>query len=198
MCFPMRGISHFADLVFRNAANFAQRGGVILGTGWHADNCTVEVNNAGGMSLNGDNILVDHCTAAIQRILRHQRSAAIITPFRIASFAEITGKDFRRTGKGAAGNSAEHNHLRVIRHTSYENTGPGLWLDIDNRDYSIMDSTFYGNHGFDADWQGSGICLEINPGPGVVTNNIIYSNTGGGNSAGGERTHLRHRQYTGG
>ncbi|HEY1922708.1 MAG TPA: right-handed parallel beta-helix repeat-containing protein, partial [Tepidisphaeraceae bacterium] len=82
--------------------------------------------------------------------------------------------------EGGGGKFYRSNHLHIIRHLSYENTGPGLWLDTDNLNYSITDSIFYGNHGLDDDRQGCGIYLEINPGPGIASNNICYSNTGGG------------------
>jgi hypothetical protein len=52
------------DLIFRNAANFAQRGGEILGTGWQAHNCTVEFNNAGAnRSSNAAGTSVSSCAA---------------------------------------------------------------------------------------------------------------------------------------
>jgi parallel beta-helix repeat protein len=166
-------------LVFRDAANFAQRGGVILGNSWQADHCTVEDNNAGGMSLNGDNILVDHC------VLQYNGFCGISGSGDNNTIQDCIVRGNNRKGfppdwEGGGGKFTNTNHLRVIRHTSYENTGPGIWLDIDNTDYSITDSTIYGNHGLNADWEGSGICLEISPGPGVISNNNIYSNTGAG------------------
>ena len=166
-------------LVFSDAANFAQRGGVILGTGWQAHDCTVENNNAGGMSLNGDNILVDHC------ILQYNGFCGISGGGDNNTIQDCIVRGNNRKGfppdwEGGGGKFSRTNHLRIIRHLSYENTGPGLWLDTDNINYSITDSIFYGNHGLDSDRQGCGIYLEINPGPGVVSNNICYSNTGGG------------------
>ena len=94
-------------LVFRDAANFAQRGGVILGRGWHADHCTVEGNNAGGMSLNGDDIRRGPLHRSIQRVLRDQRIGGQQHYFRTASFGGTTGRDFRRRGK-AEGEIHEH------------------------------------------------------------------------------------------
>jgi parallel beta-helix repeat protein len=166
-------------LVFRDAANFAQRGGVILGADWHADHCTVEGNNAGGMTLNGDNILVEHC------IVQYNGFSGIGGSGDNNTITDCIVRGNNRKGfppgwEGGGGKFTNTHHLRIIRHTSYENTGPGIWLDVDNADYSITDSTFYGNRGLSADWEGSGICLEISPGPGVMSNNNIYSNTGAG------------------
>jgi parallel beta-helix repeat protein len=167
------------DLVFRDASNFAQRGGVILGTGWEAHNCTVEYNNAGGMSLDGDNILVDHCTLQYNGFCGLSGGGNNNT-IQDCIVRGNNWKGFPPDWEGGGGKFCRTNHLRIIRHLSYENTGPGLWLDTDNLNYSITDSIFYGNHGLDDDRQGCGIYLEINPGPGVVRDNICYSNTGGG------------------
>jgi parallel beta-helix repeat protein len=166
-------------LVFRDTANFAQRGGMILGTGWHALNCIVEGDNAGGMSLNGDHILVDHCTLQFNGFCGLSGSGN----FNTIQDCIVRGnnwKGFPPSWEGGGGKFCQTDHLTVTRHQSYDNTGPGLWLDIDNTNYSITNSIFHGNHGLAADWEGSGICLEISPGPGVVTGNTIYSNTGAG------------------
>ncbi len=166
-------------LVLRDAANFAQRGGVILGTGWQAINCTIEDDNAGGLSLNGDNILVDHCTAQYNGFCGISGSGDNNT-LQDCIVRGNNRKGFPPDWEGGGGKFMGTNHLRIIHHLSCDNTGPGLWLDTDNINYSITDSVFCGNHGLDDDRQGCGIYLEINPGPGVASNNICYSNTGGG------------------
>ncbi|HEX4055230.1 MAG TPA: right-handed parallel beta-helix repeat-containing protein [Tepidisphaeraceae bacterium] len=166
-------------LILQDAANFAQRGGVILGTGWQAINCTVENNNAGGLSLNGDDILVDHCIAQYNGFCGISGSGNNNT-LQDCIVRGNNRKGFLPDWEGGGGKFLKTNHLRIIRHVSCDNTGPGLWLDTDNINYSITDSVFYGNHGLNDDRQGCGIYLEIDPGPGVVSNNICYSNTGGG------------------
>jgi parallel beta-helix repeat protein len=166
-------------LMMRDAANFAQRGGVILGTGWHADHCTVEDDNAGGMILNGNDILVDHCIAQYNGFCGISGSGDN-NALQDCIVRGNNRKGFGPAWDGGGGKFANTHHLRVIRHTSYENMGPGIWLDGENYDYSITDSTFYGNRGLNDDREGSGICLENSPGPGVVSNNNIYSNTGAG------------------
>jgi parallel beta-helix repeat protein len=166
-------------LTFRNAANFAQRGGVILGTGWQAHDCVVEYNNAGGMSLDGDDILVDRCTLQYNGFCGISGGGNNNT-IQDCIVRENNSKGFPPDWEGGGGKFCRTNHLRILRHLSCENTGPGLWLDTDNLNYSISDSVFFGNHGLDDDRQGCGIYLEVNPGPGVVSNNVSYSNTGGG------------------
>jgi parallel beta-helix repeat protein len=131
------------------------------------------------MTLNGDNILVEHC------IVQYNGFSGIGGSGDNNTITDCIVRGNNRKGfppgwEGGGGKFTNTHHLRIIRHTSYENTGPGIWLDVDNADYSITDSTFYGNRGLSADWEGSGICLEISPGPGVMSNNNIYSNTGAG------------------
>jgi len=184
---PLEQNNNFSDvryitlrgLTFRDTANFAQRGGMILGTGWHADHCIVEGDNAGGMSLNGDHILVDHCTLQFNGFCGLSGSGN----FNTIQDCIVRGnnwKGFPPSWEGGGGKFCQTDHLTVTRHQSYDNTGPGLWLDIDNTNYSITNSIFHGNHGLAADWEGSGIDLEIGHGPGLVERNIIYSNTGAG------------------
>lgn len=55
-----------------------------------------------------------------------------------------------------------------IRHVSYNNTGPGLWLDIENYDNVIRDSYIYGN-------DGAGIFLEYKTTGTLVTNNLVVA-----------------------
>jgi parallel beta-helix repeat protein len=184
---PLEKDNVFADaryitlrgLVMRNAANFAQRGGCILGSGWRAERCAVEGDSAGGISLDGDDIVVDHCVAQFNGFCGISGSGNNNT-LEDCIVRQNNRKGFPPDWEGGGGKFTNTTGLRVIRHLSCENVGPGLWLDIDNRNYSIVDSIFYGNRGLTADWQGSGICLEIDPGPGVVKNNLIYSNTGAG------------------
>ena len=50
-------------IVFRRAANFAQRGGVSLSTGWRLEDCVVEENNGGGIKIEGSDVVVLRVTA---------------------------------------------------------------------------------------------------------------------------------------
>jgi parallel beta-helix repeat protein len=72
------------------------------------------------------------------------------------------------------------NHMTVDNLTSADNTGEGIWFDTRVRNYVIRNSKFYGNHGLTNDYEGIGIFLECDEGPGLLENNIIYSNTGAG------------------
>jgi parallel beta-helix repeat protein len=166
-------------LTFRDAGNFAQRGGVVLGSHWRAENCVVENDNAGGMSLAGNDIVVQKCTAQFNGFCGISGEGNNDT-LQDCVVCGNNRKGFPPDWEGGGGKFCRTDHLKVIHHTSYDNTGPGLWLDIDNTNYSITDSVFYGNRGLDADWEGIGIFIEISGGPGVIQRNVCYSNTGAG------------------
>jgi hypothetical protein len=166
-------------LVFRDAGNFAQRGGVVLGSHWRAEDCTIENNNAGGLSLVGNDILVLRCTAQFNGFCGISGEGNNDT-LQDCIVRGNNHKGFPPDWEGGGGKFCRTDHLKIIHHLSYDNTGPGLWLDIDNTNYSITDSVFYGNRGLDADWEGIGLFIEISPGPGAIQRNVSYSNTGAG------------------
>lgn len=61
---------------------------------------------------------------------------------------------------------------------SYENWGPGLWLDYANAKYTIRNSYFHDNR-YKGTGQspGRGLHLEVDWSPGLVENNVFYHNT---------------------
>jgi hypothetical protein len=74
---------------------------------------------------------------------------------------------------------------------SYENNGPGLWLDTRNSDFVIRNSYLHDNRGVaGVASRGRGLFIEINWAKGLVEHNVIVGNSGAGitiaNSAGVE------------
>ncbi len=166
-------------IVFRYAANFAQRGGVILGTGWYAQDCIVECNNAGGMLLHGDNITVQRVTCQYNGFTGIGGTGSNLL-VEDCTIHDNNRKGFPISWDGGGGKFTHTDHLQVVHHRSYDNTGPGIWLDGTNTNYSIRDSAFIGNHGLRADWEGIGIFVEISPGPGLISGNMASGNSGSG------------------
>ncbi len=70
---------------------------------------------------------------------------------------------------------------------SYDNNGIGFWLDYNNIDFTVKNSTFFGNHAgmahrnftdgglSDQSWAGIGLSIEVSQ-SGVIKNNVSYSN----------------------
>ncbi|MDQ4143987.1 MAG: right-handed parallel beta-helix repeat-containing protein [Actinomycetota bacterium] len=61
---------------------------------------------------------------------------------------------------------------------SFENLGPGLWLDASNAGFRIRNSYFHDNRGVNEDWEGFGVNLECDSSFGVVENNVFHNNSG--------------------
>jgi len=63
---------------------------------------------------------------------------------------------------------------------SYENFGPGLWLNTRNSDFTIRNSYFHDNRPVpgSTDEAGKGVIVEGNWAPGLIENNVFMSNGG--------------------
>ena len=165
-------------LVFRYAANFAQRGGVRTDTGWRLEDCTVEWNNAGAVNVMGDHAVLLRVTVQDNGFSGIGGGGKDIL-IKDCVVRRNNRKGFPVGWDGGGGKFCGTDGLRIEGHTSYGNTGPGIWLDWDNTRFSISGCTVYGNHGLSADWEGLGIFIEAS-GPGRIAGNVVYSNTGAG------------------
>jgi hypothetical protein len=64
---------------------------------------------------------------------------------------------------------------------SYENNGPGLWLDTRNTDFVIRNSYFHDNRPVAGEGsRGRGLFIEINWATGLIERNVIVGNSGAG------------------
>jgi parallel beta-helix repeat protein len=165
-------------LVFRYAANFAQRGGVRTDTGWRIEDCTVEWNNAGAVNVMGDHAVLLRVTVQDNGFSGIGGGGKDIL-IKDCVVRRNNRKGFPVGWDGGGGKFVGTDGLRIEGHTSYGNTGPGIWLDWDNTRFSISGCTVYANYGLTADWEGLGIFIEAS-GPGRVAGNVVYSNTGAG------------------
>jgi hypothetical protein len=167
-------------LTLRHAANFPQRGGLVTGSDWQILDCLVDGNSSGGLNLRGDRV-------TLQRVISRRNGFAGISGVDMTDVLiencqsyENNQRGFNPGNDGGGGKFLKTRNLRVIGLKSHHNTGPGLWLDYENRDYLIEKCEIYANRGNTMNWEGGGIDSEINPGPGIIRNNLIYSNTGPG------------------
>jgi parallel beta-helix repeat protein len=93
-------------------------------------------------------------------------------------------------GNAGASKFLYSQHMRVRRVISYDNFGPGWWMDWDNSDYLIEGCTIFANHAghalengqklVDQPWAAAGIWSEGNSGHGEILNNVIFSNVAAG------------------
>ncbi|OPZ17156.1 MAG: hypothetical protein BWZ10_01258 [candidate division BRC1 bacterium ADurb.BinA364] len=178
---PTTPIGHIVvkGLVFRYAANFPQTGMVTADDGWLLEDCLFEWANGQGLIVRGDGASVVRCEARDNGYMGiggggkgHRMKNCVI--------ARNNWKGVNVSWAGGGGKWAHTDGLTIEGLISHDNTGHGLWLDIENKNYTVSGCRIYGNHGLARDSQGAGIFIEISPGPGVIRDNICYSNTGGG------------------
>jgi parallel beta-helix repeat protein len=167
------------DLRFDAAANFAQRGMVRAGDGWRVVRCVFANANGAGLQVRGKGVTLDHVIAEDNGQLGLAIQGQDIT---IADtiLRRNNWKGFSPAGEAGGAKLVRTTGVHVTSLESYENVGPGLWFDWDNRDFEITDSRIHHNRGLKESWEGTGLFIEACPGPGLIEGNDIYGNTGGG------------------
>ena len=182
-------------LVFQNTGEADNQATVIPAKGWRIEDCLFQ-NVGNGIFIRGEEGNVDDIT--IERtVFEDTRGNAIWASGRAGDdnneeylmqnllLRDVIIRRSNHAGYDPSDTTGAQkiflsNNTRIENLTSYDNVGSGVWLDYENSNYSVVNSTLFGNHGLTEDWQGPGIWTEINPGPGVVTDNLIFSNTGPG------------------
>ena len=169
------------------------RAAVMPSKGWRIEDCLFQ-NTGGGVFARGDEGNVDDI-AISRTVFENVKENSIAAngsnfdgqPEYIMQNFSLTDSIIRR------GNQAGHdpggttgaqkillsNKTQIQNLTSYDNVGTGVWFDYQNVDFTVNNSSVFGNHGLTDDWQGTGIWSEVNP-SGVISNNLVYSNTGSG------------------
>ncbi len=119
--------------------------GITIGTGMQVINNRVVRNGQLGISGIGDDVLVQNNEIAFNNYANYDPGW------------EAGGTKFVKT-----------NHLRVIGNSVFNNTGPGLWTDIDNINVTYADNVVVGN-------ASAGIFHEISY-DAVIQNNVVKFN----------------------
>jgi len=159
---------HLKNVSIRYAANHAQRGALyVSGDGWHIENVTVEWTNGNGASMGGRSLYVKDF------ISRYNGQMGMGGSPQGGFLADVKLLDNNRKGysSGWEAGGMKFAHARDTVLSGVEagrNDGPGIWLDIDNRDCVIRQCVCYDN-------TGHGIFVEIS-GAIIVTNNLCYDN----------------------
>lgn len=163
-------------------------------TGWTYEDCLFDAAGRWGLDIRGDSVTVIRST--FQNHYQHAFTAwgptSGATGPNDPKFVGI--RDLRIIDVVVRGNYtsnetiAPHLSSRVVKllgtrgalidnMESYENWGPGLWLDYANTGYTIRNSYFHDNR-FKGQGHspGRGLHLEVNWAPGLVDNNVFYHN----------------------
>ncbi len=165
-------------LIFRHAANFAQRWAVKTGDGWRMEDCLVEKCNAGGMGVGGTGATLLRVTSQDNGQLGLGGSKNINSTLEECISQRNNYKGFSAGNEAGGGKFSASDGLRVLNCIYRDNNGIGLWLDFKNKNYLISGGKYTGNHYEKPAYMGAGIMIEISDGPGKIENAWFAGNTG--------------------
>jgi len=160
-----------SGISFEQFATPSQLGAVtVTGTNWEIDNCMFRDNHASGLHLSGSHNTKVHHNAMIangQAGMTHHRSNNTEITYNNFTYNNTAGyyaRDWESAGfKATYSAGVKFQYNEVIN-----NTGVGVWFDIDNTDYLVTDNTVDGNFS-------CGIRLEISF-SGEVARNVVTRN----------------------
>ena len=198
----------FKGITIRHAANGPQnyQAAVRTGDGWRMEDVIVEKVDGTAISAMGSNVVLLRVTAQdngvagigsdgavnllIKDSISRRNNRGMVDPIwknqtsiggwpaaRLVNGLWHMHPDFEAGGgKHWMSNGVTLDNVQV-----YDNIGPGIWFDWNNKNVTVRNSGVYGNRGLDQSYQGPGIRIELQKdGPALIENNILRDNTGGG------------------
>lgn len=200
----VRGIV-FAHTAFRGWSGYNDFPNTVrAGHGWRVEDCVLRDNmglsfgNGGGEDSNDVTLLrtiFEECNSGgagasgdgSAHPPRYLQGARIIN----CIFRRNNPKNLDPGGYNGANKFLWHNGLVMDGVISYDNNGSGTWFDYGSTNFTVRNCTFFGNHagyflgldgkpGGSAPWSAVGFWSEANPGPGLIENNVCYSNLASG------------------
>jgi hypothetical protein len=148
--------------------------------GWHIDQMSFGGCGHNGINIRAHRVIVENST--FQDLIGHAIVAAgghniIIRHNRIR---RINSAGIYSPTNSAVTKFLHTDSLLIEDNRSEDNVGAGFWLDSKNTNYTVRRNVVQNNRGKTETWQGPGIWIEINPGPGVIEYNSISGNSGAG------------------
>ncbi|OZC03046.1 right-handed parallel beta-helix repeat-containing protein [Rubricoccus marinus] len=160
------GYFHLQGLTFRHASNLAQKGAVCAGSrGSIMDRVRVEWTNGRGIDGSG----VDHVFRRSTADYNGQMGWGASCTNCLWVDTQAVGnnwKGYDMFWEAGGGKWTRTRGTVIRRHTSRDNDGPGIWLDIDNADNTVEASTSTGD-------LGAGIMLEFETVRTLVQHNVV-------------------------
>jgi hypothetical protein len=175
-------IQNFASTGYQN-----EQAAIRTNTGWQLNNLTVQDCSGTGIGVFGNDVSLTNVISQDNGSNGIGGSGATnVTLTDCMSLANNTGALFAAhdpTDEGGGGKWTECDGLTFIRYHGDDNCGPGLWLDFENKNVTLIDCEGSGNHSggpFNApDWIGAPLAVEANFGPVMVTSfHASATNTG--------------------
>ena len=163
----VKGYYHLIGITFKHTANDGQMGAVCAGNeGSILENITVEWTNGSGFLISGNNHIVRGVRALNNGMsgIRGNICDNCVVEYSVSKYNNWKGyKPFWESGGG----KWLYTTNSIFRNLDFsDNEGPGLWLDMDNFDNIIEQSTFDNN-------LGAGVFLEWTTDRTIVRNNIF-------------------------
>ncbi|OHD64930.1 MAG: hypothetical protein A2096_15015 [Spirochaetes bacterium GWF1_41_5] len=159
----------------------AHRGGAgvvtVRGMGWIIDRCTMQYADISGLHINGGrhcilNSRMNYNGAEGFTVNGGIPEGAQYLPGDILFYnCEIIGNNIRGFSYNheAGGNKLAVSTRTVIKNCTFlYNRGPGIWYDVDNSDFTVLNCLVSGNM--------NGIHIEISRGTGLIAGNIVIKN----------------------
>ncbi len=164
-------------LNFRHAANFPQQPAVKTADGWVIRNSNITLTNSVSLGFYGNNVLIDDVTLSNSGHtgLTGQGSNTLLNDLTMHS---NNTKQLRWSWESGGGKLTRTDGLYVLNMNTYNNFGPGLWLDVYNTNFVVEGGFFHDNKGYGNNYEGIGLFLELSPGPGRIFGGSFYGNTG--------------------
>jgi hypothetical protein len=161
---------HVRGFIMRYGRNMAQRGILyVRGNHWVIEDNVIEWSNGNGFSLGGDGHLVRNNT------MQHNGQLGLGGA---PTNSRLEGNKLLHNNEKGFGGGWENGGCKLVfidntivsGTTAVGNDGPGIWLDIDNRN-SVVEKSF------SKDNTGAGIFVEISGKDGItVRNNVCVGN----------------------
>jgi hypothetical protein len=153
---------------------------VMAHQGWRIEDSLIEGGQS-GVRVGGNDVVIDSTT--FQDLARYAFLGANMsrTIIRDSVIRRINTAGTINPACGSVTKFLFTDGLVFEGNQSYENVGPGFWLDWDNKNYVVRNNVLRNNRGRTNDWEGPGLWIEGNPASnGKVYGNTFANNTGAG------------------
>ncbi len=153
---------------------------VRTGGHWRLQDAVVENVKGTGIGASGRFVTLLRCTARNNGQNGISSSKGKVVLLKDCVITNNNTGRHNPASEGGGGKWARTDTVYVTGLDTHDNLGPGIWFDISNRNYAIVNSAAHGNRGRKNKWEGPGFMTEISQGPGRIENNVTYDNEGAG------------------
>ena len=155
-------VSGFTISGANNTSEGNHNAAVRSGDHWTIQDCTIQNNAGGGLGIFGDGVVVRRVTA--QDNGRFGIGGSSCVNLLVQDCISRRNNRSLADTNGGGGKFTRLEHAVIQRMQSYENGGPGLWLDVNNLHVTVTGCDFYDNRNVTSSGRtasGNGIDIEV-------------------------------------